>query len=101
MADEAWIDDFILEVKKLAYDIPVPNPYTPMLLSHCLAAERRRREEIFEIEDARFRSLCDVLNTLATGEADADRIPSLPRAQPLELPNRPPISVSTRSRSHA
>lgn len=68
MADEAWIDDFILEVKKLAYDMPVPNPYTPMLLSHCLAAERRRREEVFEIEDARFRSLCDVLNTLTDGQ---------------------------------
>jgi hypothetical protein len=68
MADETWIDDFILEVKKLAYDIPVPNPYTPMLLSHCLTAERRRRQEIFEIEDARFRSLCDVLNALTADD---------------------------------
>jgi hypothetical protein len=69
MADDGWIDDFILEVKKLAYDMPVPNPYTPMLLSHCLAAERRRREEVFEIEDARFRSLCDVLNSLTDAPA--------------------------------
>ncbi|MET0430561.1 MAG: hypothetical protein ABW026_18935 [Microvirga sp.] len=78
MADDGWIDDFILEVKKLAYDMPVPNPYTPMLLSHCLAAERRRREEVFEIEDARFRSLCDVLNELTDGQrpmVDRDRGP--------------------------
>lgn len=78
MADETWIDEFILEVKKLAYDMPVPNPYTPMLLSHCLAAERKRREEIFEIEDARFRSLCDVLSTLAAesrGGRDVEREP--------------------------
>ena len=45
MTDDSWIDDFIQEVKKLAYDIPPPNPYTAMLLSHCLEAERHRLRE--------------------------------------------------------
>jgi hypothetical protein len=62
MADETWIDEFIMEVKKLAYDMPVPNPYTPVLLSHCLEAERRRLGEKYRIEDAKFRALCEFLN---------------------------------------
>jgi hypothetical protein len=62
MTNDDWIDDFLQEVKKLAYDMPAPNPYTPMLLSHCLEAERRRSGEKSEIEDARFRSLCSLLN---------------------------------------
>jgi hypothetical protein len=61
MLDDDWIDDFIQEVRKLAYDMPAPNPYTPMLLSHCLDAERRRSGQKCEIEDARFRSLCSWL----------------------------------------
>jgi len=67
MANDNWIDEFIQEVKKLAYDIPAPNPYTPMLLSHCLEAERRRAGDNYEIVDARFRALCDFLNTQDTG----------------------------------
>ncbi len=61
MPDDDWIDEFIQEIKKLAYDIPAPNPYTAMLLSHCLEAERRRSGERYEIEEARFRSLCALL----------------------------------------
>jgi hypothetical protein len=59
MPDNDWIDEFIQEVKKLAYDIPAPNPYTPMLLAHCLEAERRRAGENSQIEDVRFRALRD------------------------------------------
>jgi hypothetical protein len=58
MPDNDWVDEFIQEVKKLAYDIPAPNPYTPMLLAHCLEAERRRADENHERENARFRALC-------------------------------------------
>ena len=61
MRDDDWIDEFIQEIKKLAYDIPAPNPYTAMLLSHCLEAERRRSGERYEIEEARFRSLFALL----------------------------------------
>jgi hypothetical protein len=61
MPDDDWIDEFIQEIKKLAYDIPAPNPYTAMLLSHCLEAERRRSGERYEIEEARFRSLFALL----------------------------------------
>ena len=63
MSENDWIDEFIQEVKKLAYDIPAPNPYTPMLLSHCLEAERRRAGENYDLEDARFRALTDVLRS--------------------------------------
>ena len=61
MPDDDWIDEFIQEIRKLAYDIPAPNPYTAMLLSHCVEAERRRSGERYEIEDARFRALCALL----------------------------------------
>jgi hypothetical protein len=63
MPDNDWVDEFIQEVKKLAYDIPAPNPYTPMLLAHCLEAERRRAGENYEREDARFRALTDFLSS--------------------------------------
>ena len=61
MTDDSWIDDFIQEVKKLAYDIPPPNPYTAMLLSHCLEAERHRLRERHKTEDAKFKALCGPL----------------------------------------
>jgi hypothetical protein len=63
MTNRAWIDDFIQEVKKLAYDIPPPNPYSAMLLSHCLEAERRLVEEHFETEKAGFQAFKALLNT--------------------------------------
>jgi hypothetical protein len=63
MPDNDWVDEFIQEVKKLAYDIPAPNPYTPMLLAHCLEAERRRAGENYEREGARFRALTDFLSS--------------------------------------
>ena len=59
MMDDDWIGEFLQEVKKLAYDMPAPNPYTRRLQAHCLEAERRRSSEICEIEEARFRSLSD------------------------------------------
>ena len=52
MVEDTWVDEFIQEVKKLAYDIPPPNPYTAMLLSHCVEAERHRLREKYEVEDA-------------------------------------------------
>jgi hypothetical protein len=58
MTDDSWIDDFIQEVKKLAYDIPPPNPYTAMLLSHCVEAERHLLKERYAIEDAKFKAFC-------------------------------------------
>ncbi len=61
MTNDDRIDEFIQEIKKLAYDIPAPNPYTAMLLSHCLEAERRRSGERYEIEEARFRSFFALL----------------------------------------
>jgi hypothetical protein len=73
MLDNDWIDEFIQEVKKLAYDIPVPNPYTPMLLSHCLEAERRLVEEHSEAENAGFRAFKALLDTYPTAIVAASR----------------------------
>jgi hypothetical protein len=61
MAEDTWVDEFIQEVKKLAYDIPPPNPYTAMLLSHCIEAERHRLREKYRLEDAKFSALCEPL----------------------------------------
>lgn len=61
MAEDTWVDEFIQEVKKLAYDIPPPNPYTAMLLSHCIEAERHRLSERYKLEDAKFSALCEPL----------------------------------------
>ena len=52
MVEDTWVDEFIQEVKKLAYDIPPPNPYTAMLLSHCVEAERHRIREKYARADA-------------------------------------------------
>ena len=54
MTEDTWVDQFIQEVKKLAYDIPPPNPYTATSLSHCVEAERHRLREKYEVEDAKF-----------------------------------------------
>jgi hypothetical protein len=61
MVEDIWVDEFIQEVKKLAYDIPPPNPYTAMLLSHCVEAERHRVKEKCELADSEFRAYCDPL----------------------------------------
>ncbi len=61
MAENTWVDEFIQEVKKLAYDIPPPNPYTAMLLAHCIEAERHRLREKYSLEDAKFSALCEPL----------------------------------------
>lgn len=42
---DTWIDQFIAAVKEVAFDIPAPNAYTPVLVELCLAAERIRAEE--------------------------------------------------------
>ena len=70
MIEDTWVDQFIQEVKKLAYDIPPPNPYTAMLLSHCVEAERQRLREKYELEDAKFSALCQPLVRL-TLKSDA------------------------------
>jgi len=70
MNDDTWVDEFIQEVKKLAYDIPPPNPYTAMLLSHCVEAERHRLREKYKVEDAKFSALCQPLVRL-TLKSDA------------------------------
>jgi hypothetical protein len=64
MADKASIDEFIQEIKKLAYDLPPPNPYPAMLLSHRGEAERHRLNEKYNVEDARFAALCAPLASL-------------------------------------
>ncbi len=61
MVEDTWVDEFIQEVKKLAYDIPPPNPYTAMLLSHCVEAERHRIREKYARADAEFNTLCEPL----------------------------------------
>jgi hypothetical protein len=61
MVEDTWVDEFIQEVKKLAYDIPPPNPYTAMLLSHCVEAERHRVREKYALADAEFNAHCDPL----------------------------------------
>lgn len=68
-----WIDEFIQEVKKLAYDMPAPNPYTPMLLAHCLEAERHRVDENMAAEAARFRALSYMMRS-------AESPPQMPAA---------------------
>jgi hypothetical protein len=71
MSDSAWVDEFIQEVKKLAYDIPPPNPYTAMLLFHCVEAERHRLNEKYNAEDAKFNALCSPLASLVL-KAESD-----------------------------
>jgi hypothetical protein len=61
MIEDTWVDEFIQEVKKLAYDIPPPNPYTAMLLSHCIEAERHRVGEKYALADADFNAHCEPL----------------------------------------
>ena len=61
MVEDTWVDEFIQEVKKLAYDIPPPNPYTAMLLSHCVEAERNRIREKYTRADAEFNARCEPL----------------------------------------
>jgi hypothetical protein len=61
VAEDTWVDEFIQEVKKLAYDIPPPNPYTAMLLSHCVEAERHRVKEKCAVADAEFDARCEPL----------------------------------------
>ena len=73
MPDNDWVDEFIQEVKKLAYDIPGPNPYTPLLLSHCLEAERRLVEEHSENENAGFEAFKTLLNTYPSAITKAKR----------------------------
>ena len=61
MSKDMWVDEFIQEGKKLAYAIPPPSPYTAMLLSHCIEAERHRVKENYALAVAKYSAYCDPL----------------------------------------